>query len=531
MVKFNIHIIYTAEIKLKRTIAFLLTLCMLLGLCGCSSGGISTFTVPVSKMPTCLDPQTATAETDLLVLTNIFDGLFEKQNGKIVNNVATDCVISPDGRKYTITIREDSFFHCKTDKEEKYDGKPVTAEDFVFGISRVLLPETKSPYAADFINIKGAEEVLAGGDLSGLGIYAPNEKTIVIELDKPDFNFKEKLCLAAAFPCDKEFFESTKGSYGLSVNNILSNGPFKLNYMDAEQATIVKTTEKAGGLDRIRLLLLTDSSAENLYKDGKISGFFSYGNKTEAYQSTDAVSFESDIIYLTFNTDNSYLSNSKIRQALSYYAFAFENSGANKDAVIPAYSIFPNILTYDGKYLSELLADKTPSYMNQNPKDLLTAGESEVNAAKSAGLSVLIPSDSYYKPVFDNINQIWQKDLNLYFTVEYLTVSEIQSRVENKDFDIAFLPMSAKSDSVYSVLDKFTRVDGNLSEIVIKSKSLSNPSEAIKYVSAAEDIILENAYLTPVAGENTTFYCDSAFKNIIIDPFTKVINLKYVSVR
>ena len=120
MVKFNIHIIYTAEIKLKRSIAFLLTLCMLLGLCGCSSGGISTYTVPVSKMPTYLDPQTATAETDLLVLTNIFDGLFEKQNGKIVNNVATDCVISADGTKYTITIREDSVFHCKTDKEEKY---------------------------------------------------------------------------------------------------------------------------------------------------------------------------------------------------------------------------------------------------------------------------------------------------------------------------------------------------------------------------------------------------------------------------
>ena len=86
------------------SLIYILLLCAVIT--GCSSaGGISTFTIGVEKMGTNFDPQIAADSSDLLVLTNIFDGLFEKQDGQIVKNIAETCDISSDGKTYTITIK------------------------------------------------------------------------------------------------------------------------------------------------------------------------------------------------------------------------------------------------------------------------------------------------------------------------------------------------------------------------------------------------------------------------------------------
>ena len=87
------------------SLIYILILCTVLT--GCSSaGGISTFTVGVEKVGTNFDPQIATDNSDLLVLTNVYDGLFEKQDGQIVKNTAESCDISADGKTYTITIKQ-----------------------------------------------------------------------------------------------------------------------------------------------------------------------------------------------------------------------------------------------------------------------------------------------------------------------------------------------------------------------------------------------------------------------------------------
>ena len=78
----------------------MLTAVMLLSFTGCSSAGsITTFTAAVEEMPTNFDPQIATAQRDLLVINNIFDGLYEILDGEVVENVAENCNISADGKR------------------------------------------------------------------------------------------------------------------------------------------------------------------------------------------------------------------------------------------------------------------------------------------------------------------------------------------------------------------------------------------------------------------------------------------------
>ena len=75
----NLHI---TELSMKKKIlAVLMSLCMLCMTACSDAGTISTYTISLEEMPGNFDPQVASKDNELLVLTNIFDGLFEYKNG------------------------------------------------------------------------------------------------------------------------------------------------------------------------------------------------------------------------------------------------------------------------------------------------------------------------------------------------------------------------------------------------------------------------------------------------------------------
>ena len=507
---------------MKKFLSFIYTLCLCLVITGCSSaGGISTFTVAVEKMPTNFDPQIASASSDILVLTNVFDGLFEKRDGEIVKNIAQSCDISPDGKTYTITIKQGNLYHYKgdTDRKNAFEGREVKAEDFVFAIERILDTRTHSPYYNDFSNVAS---VKATGDYS-----------LVITLKKADFNFTEKLAMPAAFPCCREFFATCGGAYGLSINNILSNGPFKLNYLDGENgnATIVSTRDDdSTKLSRIRLVKLDADTQSTSYTNDEISGFFAYSAQDNSFENTAVMEFESANISLVYNLNKPIFQNENIRKALAWYAFGFENSGANKNAVDSATSIFPGTISLAGDYINQLYTPAHPAYMAQDPKALLTDALNSMGKTRIEGCSILMPSDSIYSLIFENINQLWQKNLGQFFTIEYLPVSQIKQRIAKGDFDMAFLPVSPDNATPYGILDSFTAFDSRVAGYVNSAKSHTDQTDALNDIKKAADIVLESAMIVPMGSEKTVFYHRNYFTDIYIDPFTSVINLKHTAV-
>ena len=63
-------------------------------------------------------------------------------------------------------------------------------------------------------------------DPGTLGVSAIGELTLVFRLSERDDTFLSKLTLPGAMPCDEAFFESTRGTYGLSSASTLSSGSF-----------------------------------------------------------------------------------------------------------------------------------------------------------------------------------------------------------------------------------------------------------------------------------------------------------------
>lgn len=510
---------------------FNILLCAILGIfltsCG-SSGGISTFTAAVEKMPTNFDPQIAEKSEDLLVLQNIFNGLYEKIDGAVVPVLAEDCVISEDGKTYTIKIKDDSkyYYSGKKDKKDLFNKTAVTANDFVFAFQRVLNPKTHSPYADDFSNISGAESVKNGADPSSIGVYAKDDYTLVINLSKPDYNFIEKLCLPAAFPCNEEFFNSTGGAYGLSVENILSNGFFRLNYIDENNATIVQNGEDKNKLSRIRIKKIDATEQPKAYANDEISGFFSFSSQNDSFENTKSISYNSSTISLLFNMENKYFSNSNIRKALAWYAFGFENSGANPEAVEKSETIFPDTINIAGEHINNIITPSLPSYLNENPKDLLNIGLSETGYSKLDSITILMPNDSDYSLIYENINQLWQKNLGQFFTIEYLSTYEIKDRISKNNFDIAFLPITPSDDTPYSVLEYYSSYSIEVNNLITQAKLESDQKNTYEYISNAQNIILQNAFVAPMGSEKTIFYYKNYFENISVDPFTEIINFK-----
>ena len=98
------------------------------------------------------------------------------ETGEIVYELAEAIDVSDDGLTYTVTLRDAKW----------HDGTPVTAEDVIFTYNAQILGPWPS-YADKMSIVKGYDELLAGETERLSGLYAKDDKTVVFELNFPDY--------------------------------------------------------------------------------------------------------------------------------------------------------------------------------------------------------------------------------------------------------------------------------------------------------------------------------------------------------
>ena len=126
-------------------------LAMGLGAAGASAEG--TLRVANSGEPDSLDPHQVSGNWEDRIVGDMFMGLTtEAADGTVIPGAAESWTISDDGLTYTFTLRDHTWS----------DGTPVTADDFVFGLRRILDPATAAEYAYLLYPIKNAEAINNG---------------------------------------------------------------------------------------------------------------------------------------------------------------------------------------------------------------------------------------------------------------------------------------------------------------------------------------------------------------------------------
>lgn len=90
--------------------------------------------------------------------------------------------IVPDHRRFTFQLRRNLSFS---------NGRPVVADDFVYGLERILNPATGTFFQSSLLGVRGAKAFIEGKTTHVEGLQAPSPDVLVIELERgePSFGF------------------------------------------------------------------------------------------------------------------------------------------------------------------------------------------------------------------------------------------------------------------------------------------------------------------------------------------------------
>lgn len=252
-------------------------------------------------------------------LGHVIEGLLRiDEEGNPVPAIAADeGVISEDGLTYTYKLREDAVWS---------NGDPVTANDFVYAMQKLVDPDTGASYSYLAETIKNAPEIMAGEtDVSELGVTANGDHEITFNLTQPTPYFKFLLAFTAFFPQNQAFVEEQGDKYGTSSDALLANGPFTLENWDGTGLTwdLEKNDDYYAAdevsLDAVNVQVVKEpSTAVNLFEGGQTDNAHLTGEIVKQYADNEnvVVQKKARTSYLEFNWDNDYLQNEKLREAL-----------------------------------------------------------------------------------------------------------------------------------------------------------------------------------------------------------------------
>jgi ABC-type transport system substrate-binding protein len=133
--------------------------------------------------------------TEFHILGSLFEGLvnLDPKDLSPLPGAAHSWEVSDDGLAYTFHLRNGARWS---------NGDPLKASDFVFSFQRILSPALGAEYAYMLYCIKNARDFNTSkiSDFSLVGAKAPDDSTLVIELDKPTPYFLSLTAHHSFFP-------------------------------------------------------------------------------------------------------------------------------------------------------------------------------------------------------------------------------------------------------------------------------------------------------------------------------------------
>ena len=165
-----------------------------IGLLASGAGMASELNVRLWTEPETLDFQKSGPEFQDAIAADLFEGLVtEAADGGVIAGQAKGWTVSADGLTYTFTLRDDDRWS---------DGAPVVAGDFVYAMRRMVDPATAAGAAFILSPIRNADAIMGGqiADVTQLGVSAPDDRTVVIELAAPMPGLLEALVQFPAYP-------------------------------------------------------------------------------------------------------------------------------------------------------------------------------------------------------------------------------------------------------------------------------------------------------------------------------------------
>ena len=474
--------------------------------------------------PDSIDPGITDNTFAIPILFNTFEGLvsYDTENN-IVPADAESWEISDDGLTYTFHLREGLKWS---------DGTPLTANDYVYSIKRVVTPATGAKYsymvtdyikgAAEYYELLGsgtADEAAIAAAEANLGVSAPDEKTLVLTLNDTTPYFLGILAMWTYAPVQQGTVEANGDSWTQSPDSFVCNGPFKVSEMKfGEGVTLVKN-ENYWDAANVKLeevsyrYILDMSTALSAFESGEIDGMMSVPSadlprlKTES----DALSIwpAFGTTYYLINNNVEPLNDPLVRKAL--------NLAIDRTAIIdnvmqstdtPALGLVGPGYTVDGVDFTDGRSDfglSTTANVEEAQKLLAEAGYP--NGEGFPKLRLGYYTDSVVKKVAEAMQQMFKQNLNIDLEITTEDWAVYYESVQAGDYDIAAMGWGADFLNPISFMPLFETgstqnytgySNPEYDALVEQAKTEPDAKKAMELMQQAEALMMEDYPFIPV---------------------------------
>ncbi len=531
---------------MKRQLTALIAVVAAVGLLFVSCGGKknaqandgSVLHVQVGPSPETIDPALNSAVDGANMIIHAFEGLlkFDRDNN-IVAGCAEKWEQSSDGLTWTFHLRNGLKWS---------DGSALTAEDFVYAWKRVADPLTAAPYGYDLLNLVVGYEEASAGDVDKLGVEAPDANTFVVHLVSPCIYFDKIAAFAVLVPVQKATIEQNGEAWTVNPNTYVTNGPYYMteftdgsrivfkknpNYWDAKNITF----------DSIVWHLIEDANtAYTAYNQGNIQMIKDVPTE-EIPALRGGNEFYMDPImgtyYVTFNTKKAPFDNAKVREALS---LAIDRNYVANVIMQGTYSPAKNFVgpgisdAADGSSFEEVTRTKYGDHFNtaNYEADLAKAKALLAEAGYPEGkgfpaFEYLTNDSGYHKAVAEYLQGVYA-ELGLTMTVNIQEWKTVTADRRTGNFDVARNGWVYDWDDPSNMINLLETNNGNndgkyssvqFDKFVDLARSATDVAQHYDYLHQAEQVLLNDAAMAPVAYYNDFWLQKTNLKNTWHSPY------------
>lgn len=535
----------------KKVISLMLAACMVMGMTACGSSASTTDSQPAADGTTS-ETQAATTDAaaqttestgdkELAVqigpdpetidpaLNSAVDGgnmllhayeclLIVGEDGTLQPGQAESYEVSEDGLTWTFHLRDGLKWS---------DGSDLTANDFVYSWKRVCNPEVAAPYAETVLGmVKGYDEAI-DGNLDALGVSAPDDSTLVVELANPCSYFGSLAAFATLSPVQEATIEANGEAWATAPETYVSNGPFYMTeWVPGSHITFSKNpyywNADAIKLDRLKFVLMEDSNAAySAYQTGEV--LLIKDVPTEEIPSLEGTDdFYVDPIigtyYISLNIEKAPFDDVNVRKALS---LAIDREYVASTLMQGTYTAAGNLMgpgwmdTDGTEFMSNAnggkpYIDTTNFEANLEEAKQLLADAGYPDGEGFPTISYTTNDAGYHKVVAEYLQQAWA-ELGIDLQVNIVEWSSFTPMRRSGDFEVARNGWVGDYSDPSNMLELFCTTNGNndgkfsnadFDAAIDTSRSTLDAAERSTALHTAEDILMDQAGCIPLAYYN-----------------------------